>query len=79
MATETVKILLAEDDENLGSLLREYLNAKNYLTQLYPDGEQALEAFKNEDFDMCIIDIMMPRMDGYTLYKEIRKFNSNTP
>jgi len=79
MATETVKILLAEDDENLGSLLREYLNAKNYTTQLYPDGVQALEAFKNEDFDLCIIDIMMPKMDGFTLAREVRKFNANTP
>lgn len=79
MATETVKILLAEDDENLGSLLREYLNAKNYVTQLYPDGVQALEAFKKEDFDLCIIDIMMPKMDGFTLAREVRKFNSNTP
>jgi DNA-binding response OmpR family regulator len=79
MEKETVKVLLAEDDENLGSLLREYLNAKNYRTQLYPDGVQALEAFQQEDFDLCIIDIMMPRMDGFTLAKEIRKLKSNTP
>ena len=79
MAKETVKILLAEDDENLGSLLREYLNAKNYVTQLYPDGVLALEAFKKEDFDLSIIDIMMPKMDGFTLAREVRKFNSNTP
>ncbi|HKL38004.1 MAG TPA: response regulator transcription factor [Bacteroidales bacterium] len=79
MEKETVKVLLAEDDENLGSLLREYLNAKNYRTQLYPDGVQALEAFQQEDFDLCIIDIMMPRMDGFTLAKEIRKLNSTTP
>ncbi len=79
MATETVKILLAEDDENLGSLLREYLNAKNYITYLYSDGEQALEAFKQDDFDLCIIDIMMPRMDGFTLAKEVRKLNANIP
>jgi DNA-binding response OmpR family regulator len=79
MEKETVKVLLAEDDENLGSLLREYLNAKNYRTQLYPDGVQALEAFHQDDFDLCIIDVMMPRMDGFTLAKEIRKLNSNTP
>ena len=79
MEKETVKVLLAEDDENLGSLLREYLNAKNYRTQLYPDGVQALEAFQQEDFDLCIIDIMMPKMDGFTLAKEIRKLNSSTP
>ena len=79
MEKETVKILLAEDDENLGSLLREYLNAKNYHTQLYPDGEKALDAFRNEAFDLCIIDIMMPKMDGFTLAKEIRELNSTTP
>lgn len=79
MATEKVKILLAEDDENLGSLLREYLNAKDYETQLFPDGVQALEAFKKEDFDLCIIDIMMPKMDGFTLAREVRKMNSSIP
>jgi DNA-binding response OmpR family regulator len=79
MEKETIKILLAEDDENLGTLLKEYLNAKEYDTHLFPDGAKALEAFREEEYDMCIIDIMMPRMDGFTLAREIRKFNNTTP
>lgn len=79
MEKETVKILLAEDDENLGTLLKEYLNAKEYTTHLYPDGEKALEGFRNEGYDLCVIDIMMPRMDGFTLAREIRKLKNTTP
>ena len=79
MENNTVKILLAEDDENLGSLLKEYLNAKGYSTFLYPDGEAAWNAFSKNEYDMCIIDIMMPKMDGYTLAKEIRKVNATIP
>ena len=79
MENNIVKILLAEDDENLGSLLKEYLNAKGYSTFLYPDGEAAWNAFDKNDYDMCIIDIMMPKMDGYTLAKEIRKVNTTIP
>lgn len=79
MEQETIKILLAEDDENLGILLKEYLTAKGYAVDLFPDGVAALEAFKKEDFDLCIIDIMMPRMDGFTLAREIRNYNITTP
>jgi len=79
MENETVKILLAEDDENLGSLLMEYLNAKGYSTFLYPDGEAAWNAFNKNTYDLCIIDIMMPKMDGYSLAKEIRKVNATVP
>ncbi|MGM0532104.1 MAG: response regulator transcription factor, partial [Bacteroidota bacterium] len=79
METETIKILLAEDDENLGRLLKEYLNAKEYIAHLYPDGESALKAFKEDDFDLCIIDVMMPKMDGFTLAREIRTLKNTTP
>jgi two-component system, OmpR family, response regulator len=79
MEQETIKILLAEDDENLGLLLKEYLTAKGYAVDLFPDGVASLEAFKKEDFDLCIIDIMMPRMDGFTLAREIRNHNITTP
>jgi len=73
------KILLAEDDENLGMLLREYLTAKGYDTNLYKDGEQALEGFQSGTFDLCILDVMMPKMDGFTLAKNIRKSNKTIP
>lgn len=79
MEKEAVNILLAEDDENLGSLLKEYLNAKNYHASLYPDGVEAFEGFKANTFELCIIDIMMPKMDGFTLARKIRDIDSKIP
>jgi len=78
MTTKT-KILLAEDDKNLGSVLKAYLEAKGFNTVLCMDGKEALEAFKRNNFDFCILDIMMPVMDGFTLAKEIRKLDKNIP
>lgn len=76
---DKVKILLAEDDENLGMLLREYLMAKGYNTDLVPDGVAGYEAFNKAKYDLCIFDVMMPKKDGFTLAKEIRMINSETP
>jgi DNA-binding response OmpR family regulator len=73
------KILLAEDDSNLGPLLRTYLAAKNYDTTLAMTGKSAYKAFPNELFDLCILDIMMPEMDGLTLAKAIRNINPLIP
>jgi DNA-binding response OmpR family regulator len=73
------KILLTEDDENLGMLLREYLEAKGYETDLMPDGEQGYDAFMNKKYDVCIFDVMMPKKDGFTLAKEIRMINTDVP
>jgi two-component system, OmpR family, response regulator len=75
----TTRILLAEDDSNLGILLRDYLTAKNYQTKLFINGNLALEAFAVESFGLCILDIMMPEMDGLTLAKEIRHTNPEIP
>jgi DNA-binding response OmpR family regulator len=75
----SIKILLAEDDDNLGSLLRNYLNAKNYETTLFINGNLALEAFSEKSFNLCILDIMMPEMDGHTLAKEIRLVRPDIP
>jgi DNA-binding response OmpR family regulator len=74
-----VKILLAEDDHNLGTLLNEYLKAKNYDTTLATDGIEAWEIFSNGEFDLCLLDIMMPRIDGITLAKRIREADTNMP
>jgi two-component system OmpR family response regulator len=75
-----VKLLLAEDDENLGMLLKEYLIAKGYETDLYPDGEAAYKGFtKNSSYNLCILDIMMPKKDGITLAKDIRLLNMDIP
>ncbi len=73
------KILLAEDDANLGQLLRNYLNIKNFETTLAVNGREALEAFVKNNFDICILDIMMPEIDGITLAKEIRKSRPEIP
>lgn len=73
------KILLAEDDKNLGSVLKAYLEAKGYNTTLCVDGKEALETYKRNEFDFCILDIMMPVMDGFTLAKEIRKMDKHIP
>jgi DNA-binding response OmpR family regulator len=74
-----IKILLAEDDSNLGNLLQNYLNAKKYDTMLCINGNQALEAFAKTSFNLCILDIMMPEMDGLTLAREIRLTDSEIP
>ncbi len=79
MEENNVKILLAEDDENLGSLLREYLVAKGLKTDLYVNGVLALEGFKKNPYDICILDVMMPKMDGFTLAREIKRINGNIP
>jgi len=75
-----VKLLLAEDDENLGLLLKEYLIAKGYETDLFPDGELAYKGFsKNQSYNLCILDIMMPKKDGLSLAKDIRLLNMDIP
>lgn len=76
---ERLKLFLCEDDENLGMLLREYLQAKGYDTDLYIDGEVGYKGFVKEKYDLCILDVMMPKKDGITLVKEIRAINSDIP
>ncbi|MGQ1910839.1 response regulator transcription factor RprY [Marinifilum sp. RC60d5] len=76
---EQVRILLAEDDANLGLLLKEYLIAKNYNTTLCEDGDKAYDEFLKNPYDLCIFDIMMPHRDGFTLAKDIRLINSEIP
>ena len=76
---EKFKILLCEDDENLGTLLSEYLQAKEYHAELCPDGEAGYRAFLHEKFDICVLDVMMPKKDGFTLAQEIRQTNADIP
>lgn len=76
---EKLSILLCEDDENLGMLLREYLNAKGYNAELCPDGEAGYKAFLKNKYDLCVLDVMMPKKDGFTLAQEIRQTNSDIP
>lgn len=76
---EKLKILLCEDDENLGMLLREYLQAKGYDTELCVDGEAGYKAFLKDKYDLCVLDVMMPKKDGFSLAKDIRQNNQEVP
>jgi two-component system, OmpR family, response regulator len=74
-----MRLLLAEDDENLGSLLQEYLIAKNYEADWVKDGEKGFRAFEKNHYDLCILDVMMPIKDGFTLASEIRMVDGGMP
>jgi two-component system OmpR family response regulator len=76
---KTTKILLAEDDVNLGNLLCDYLKAKGYETVLASNGDEAFNLFAKGGFNLCLFDVMMPIKDGFTLAKEIRKINETIP
>lgn len=71
------KLLLVEDDPNLGSLLQEYLNSKGYHTDWAKDGEEGWDTFLKADYDLCIFDVMMPRKDGFALAREVRMSGKN--
>ena len=73
------RILYTEDDETLAFLTKDNLEQNNYEVIHCPDGKLGLETFKKEKFDICIFDIMMPKMDGFELATEIRKINTDIP
>ncbi len=79
MTDEKVKILLCEDDENLGMLLREYLQTKGFDVDLQPDGEAGYKAFSKNKYDLCVFDVMMPKKDGFALAADVRAVNSEVP
>ena len=79
MEKEEIKVLLAEDDKNLGQILKGYLEAKGYPTTLCVNGKEAFEQFNRKKFDFCIIDVMMPVKDGFTLTEEIRRLDKRIP
>lgn len=76
---EKTRILLAEDDQNLGTILKAYLEAKSFPTVLCVNGKEAWEAFTHQEFDFCIVDVMMPLKDGFSLARDIRKENKRIP
>ncbi len=73
------KILLCEDDANLGMVLKNYLELNDYDVTLERDGRLGLAAFQREKFDICLLDVMMPNMDGFALAEEIRDINPDVP
>lgn len=72
------KILLVEDDNNLGTILNEYLQVKGFDVTHCLNGEEGLKEFKTNEFDICLLDVMMPKLDGFSLAKEIKRA-SQTP
>jgi len=76
---DNLKILIVEDDPNLGQILAEYLQIKGMKTTLCKDGEEGLETYLAHSFDLCILDIMMPKKDGFTLAQDIRSNDGKTP
>jgi DNA-binding response OmpR family regulator len=75
----TIKILLVEDDISLGFLLVDFLESNGFEVKLYKDGESGFKGFRLTGFDLCIIDIMLPKMDGFTLSEKIKEINPDIP
>lgn len=76
---ERKKILLCEDDENLGMLLSEYLQAKNYDAKLCKDGDEGYKEFLKTKYDICVLDVMMPKKDGFALCSDIKQVSPEMP
>jgi two-component system, OmpR family, response regulator len=79
MDKQQTRLLLAEDDRNLGNILKNYLEAKGYSTTLCVNGQEATDMFARKEFDFCILDIMMPVKDGFAVATEIRAVNKKIP
>jgi DNA-binding response OmpR family regulator len=79
METQNKKILLVEDDQNFGAILKDYLTINDFDVTLAKNGMEGFEKFKKDTYDLCILDVMMPYKDGYTLAKEIREKNKEVP
>jgi len=79
METNKTRVLLAEDDDSLGMLMKDFLLAKGFEVELCVNGTKAFNTFSKKDFDLCILDVMMPEKDGFTVAKEIRMVNKNIP
>ena len=79
MISKNKQILLVEDDVNFGTVLRDYLQMNGYKVVLARNGLEGFEKFKKNEFDVCILDVMMPYKDGFTLAKEIRSKDKSIP
>lgn len=79
MTENKLNILLAEDDPNLGFLLVEFLESRGVNVVLYPDGESALDGFRSGNFNFCILDVMLPKMDGFSLAQKVKTINTEIP
>ncbi|MFN8209971.1 MAG: response regulator transcription factor [Bacteroidales bacterium] len=79
MNSKTVRIFLVEDDLSFGSVLKSYLELNDYQVEWVDDGKYAVEHFRKGAFDVCILDVMLPHVDGFTIATEIRKMNPSVP
>jgi len=79
MSTNNVKLLLVEDDPNLGTMVKEFLESQNFDVTLGTDGKEGLDLYQHQVFDICVFDVMVPKMDGFTLAKMIRQRNTSIP
>lgn len=79
MQEKKIHILLAEDDNNLGFVVQDNLKSNGFDVTLCPNGEEALKAFANNPFDLCLLDVMMPKKDGFTVAETIRELNKDIP
>ena len=73
------RILLVEDDQSFGAVLKDYLMMNDYDVTLAVDGELGLKAFMEDEYDLCIFDVMMPKKDGFSLAEDVKKINKNMP
>jgi len=76
---DKLNILLAEDDESFGNILRDYLSINGYAIELCRDGQEAQDKFRENDYDLVVTDVMMPVKDGFTFINELRKMNQLVP
>lgn len=79
MENKDIKILVVEDDDNLGRMLSDYLKVKGFSVNLKRDGEEGFKSFIEDQPDLCLLDVMMPKKDGFTVAKEIRGLKSTVP
>jgi two-component system, OmpR family, response regulator len=79
MKKKGIRIFLVEDDLSFGSVLKSYLEINDYIVDLVDDGKYAVDHFRKGVFDICILDIMLPHVDGFTIASEIRKMNTSVP
>ena len=79
MKTDKLNIFLVEDDPNLGTILKEALEMSEYNVSLFKDGEEGWNNFTKNTYDMCLLDVMMPKRDGFSLAAEIRKVDATVP
>lgn len=76
---DKIRILFAEDDPNLGSILNDFLEVKGYDVTYCKDGNEVLSAFSKDTYDLCVLDVMMPKIDGFNAARELRKTDQNVP